>query len=93
MRPAMKGVFDRGQPLVQIGIILSVSVSSALVPIMAKMRSRGREEEADKLARLAVQFSIAAGAAASVGLIMIMEPLNIMLFTNSAGTLPLGSSP
>jgi len=86
---AMKGVFDRGQPLVQIGIILSVSVSSALVPIMAKMRSRGREEEADKLARLAVQFSIAAGAAASVGLIMIMEPLNIMLFTNSAGTLPL----
>lgn len=82
----IKGIYDRGQPLLQIGLVLATSFSLSLVPMITMMRNKGIDKEVGKYIRLAFQVSFSIGASAAIGLFMIMEPLNSMLFTNSNGS-------
>ncbi|WP_062350094.1 putative polysaccharide biosynthesis protein [Bacillus kwashiorkori] len=82
----IKGIFDRGQPLLQMGTVLATSLSLSLVPIISAKKIQGLEKEVDYYIKLALQISIAIGAASSLGLILIMETFNMMLFENSKGT-------
>ncbi|WAA12347.1 putative polysaccharide biosynthesis protein [Fervidibacillus halotolerans] len=84
----LKGVFDRGQPLLQIGIVLITSFSLSTVPFISSSVHKN-EREAKEYVRFALQMSIAFSSAATIGLIAIMDPLNTMLFENNTGTLAL----
>ncbi len=85
----LKGVFDRGQPLLQLGTVAAASVALAVVPEMASLVSEKKQKEIRSLAKLAVKISVVFGGAAAVGLICIMKPLNVMLFKNDNGSLAL----
>lgn len=37
-----KGIYDRGQPLVQLGIVIASSLSLAIVPLVAHMSKNGK---------------------------------------------------
>ena len=80
----VKGVYDRGLPLLQVGLVAATSLSLSTVPLIASMRRKGQAFPGQ--IGLALKIGISIGAAASVGLIMIMEHVNIMLFENNAGT-------
>ncbi|TDL30418.1 polysaccharide biosynthesis protein [Jeotgalibacillus sp. S-D1] len=82
----LKGIYDRGQPLVQMGVVVATSLSLAVVPIIASAFEDKKSDIVKQQARLAVKAGVLFGAAAAVGLINIMEPLNIMLFQDSAGS-------
>ncbi|MCM3733968.1 polysaccharide biosynthesis protein [Fictibacillus nanhaiensis] len=82
----LKGVFDRGQPLLQLGTVAAASVALAVVPEMAHLVHGNRKAEIRSLTKLSVKISIVFGGAAAVGLICIMEPLNTMLFKNADGS-------
>lgn len=82
----LKGVYDRGQPLVQMGVVVATSLSLAAVPIIASAFEDKKSEIVKQQARLAVKIGVLFGAAAAVGLINIMKPLNIMLFQDSANS-------
>lgn len=79
----MKGIFDRGQPLIQFGTIVGSSFALALIPAMSNKRLEV-EEVSDSIL---ISFYIAAGA--TVGLIMLMPEANMLLFKNLHGTLSL----
>lgn len=81
----LKGVYDRGQPLIQLGMVLATSLSLAVVPMIAVMKKRSKEAVAYYI-RLAFKISLAVSLAATIGLIMIMNHLNTMLFQNDAGS-------
>ncbi|MCM3719873.1 putative polysaccharide biosynthesis protein [Fictibacillus phosphorivorans] len=82
----LKGIFDRGQPLLQLGTVAAASVALAVVPEMAHLVQEKRKTEIQALTKLSVKISVVFGGAAAVGLICIMEPLNTMLFKNAAGS-------
>jgi polysaccharide transporter, PST family len=85
----LKGVFDRGQPLLQLGTVLAASVALAVVPEMASLAAEKKQKEIRTLAKLSVKISIVFGGAAAIGLIFIMKYLNVMLFKNDDGSLAL----
>lgn len=82
----LKGIYDRGQPIVQMGVVAATSLSLAIVPVIASDYERKRFSEVKQKAALAVKTGLVFGAAATVGLISIMNPLNQFLFQNEDGS-------
>ncbi|MFC3040977.1 oligosaccharide flippase family protein [Virgibacillus xinjiangensis] len=81
-----KGVFDRGQPLIQLGTVLGSSFALALIPEISQKRVRKQWEavQYEIQGALLVSFYLASGAA--VGLITIFPEANILLYQNDNGS-------
>jgi len=78
-----KGVYDRGQPLIQLGTVVATAMALSLVPAISGEKQRTKTIEN---VRISLQLSLLVGAAAAIGLISIIEPTNIMLFENARGS-------
>jgi O-antigen/teichoic acid export membrane protein len=81
-----KGIYDRGQPLLQLGTIVANSLSLSIVPIISGYAKKSLESEVLSKIRLALRVSITIGLAATVGLICMIKPVNTMLFTDTMGS-------
>jgi O-antigen/teichoic acid export membrane protein len=86
----LKGIFDRGQPLIQLGTIIAASMSLSLVPLITSARIKKEISFLQDKIQLAIRISIVIGVGASVGLWSIIEPANIMLFEDNSGSDVLG---
>jgi len=78
-----KGIYDRGQPFIQLGTVAATSFSLALVPMLSQRQAH--REGVYTAARLA--FVIGLGAV--VGLVCILKQANTMLFKDHAGAMEL----
>lgn len=83
---AAKGIFDRGQPLIQLGTVVATSMSLSLVPAISAEKLRNKPDGILQKVRLALQSSLIFGAGATAGLASIIVPANIMLFENARGS-------
>ncbi|WP_368502891.1 oligosaccharide flippase family protein [Alkalihalophilus sp. As8PL] len=81
-----KGIYDRGQPLLQLGTIVTTTFSLALVPLIAKAIATKEYGKARIYRDLAMRLTLFIGGAASIGLFMIIEPTNSMLYGNGEGS-------
>lgn len=79
----LKGAYDRGQPLLQLGTVIATSFSLAIVPLIASAQTRNDHIFIQEKANLSLRISCVFGFAASLGLLVIIKPTNIMLFTNA----------
>ncbi|RYG72690.1 polysaccharide biosynthesis protein [Lentibacillus lipolyticus] len=81
-----KGIFDRGQPLIQLGTVLGSSFALTLLPAVSgnKTAERAKLPYLQAQRALAVSFYLAAGAA--IGLMIIFPEVNRLLFQNEDGT-------
>ncbi|HEY8342680.1 MAG TPA: polysaccharide biosynthesis protein [Calditerricola sp.] len=84
-----KGVYDRGQPLVQFSSFFAAALSLALVPSIAEANARGQRALIQTRTELAVRMTVIVGWPASLGLAVIMEPVNTMLYGDPAGSFAL----
>lgn len=82
----VKGVYDRGQPLIQLGTIVATSLSISLVPLVASAKIRNDLSFIHEKVNLAIRLSIVVGVGAAIGLACVLEPTNQMLFKNNLGT-------
>ncbi len=80
----LKGVFDRGQPLLQLGTVLSTSMGLSVVPLLSLLAKK-HEDSINKI-RLSMRLSVGIGLGAALGLILVLKPVNIMLFEDTKGT-------
>ncbi|WP_397536748.1 oligosaccharide flippase family protein [Rummeliibacillus pycnus] len=78
-----KGIYDRGQPLVQVGLVVASSLSLAIVPLIAHASKRDDGKNADRFIQLTYRTSLLFGIAATVGLILVMPNINTALFENA----------
>lgn len=85
-----KGIFDRGQPLLQLGIVVATSISLSLVPYISNAYAKRDWKAIAEGAATALKLGLLLGGAAAVGLAIIITPTNIMLFENQAGSAVLG---
>jgi polysaccharide transporter, PST family len=81
-----KGVYDRGQPLIQLGTVVATSLSLALVPLISSAKVRNDYTYIQEKVQLAIRISIVFGVGAALGLIGIIKPTNVMLFENMSGS-------
>lgn len=86
----LKGIYDRGQPLIQLGTVLATSMSLSLVPLITSERLKKKPEFLTHKIKLSLQVSLVFGIGASAGLWAIITPTNTMLFKNSSGSDVLG---
>ncbi|MDR4888514.1 polysaccharide biosynthesis protein [Fredinandcohnia sp. QZ13] len=82
----VKGIYDRGQPLLQLGTIVATSLALSLVPLIASAKARNDMAFIQKKVDLTFRLSVVVGLGAAVGLACVLEPTNIMLFRNDYGT-------
>lgn len=85
----MKGVYDRGQPLAQMGILLASTLALALVPLIAHHASKNDRRDALPFISLTFRTSILFGWAATIGLILVLPFVNEMLFQSRTGSVAL----
>src|SRR5699024_1261255 len=86
--PAMeaKGIFDRGQPFIQLGTVIGSSFSLALIPRISKQRLISEPEKLSKQIRSSLSFSAYVAVGATIGLILIFPEANQLLYINTAET-------
>ena len=76
----MKGVYDRGQPLVQLGLVIASSLALAIVPLVAFKASKKTGRGAIPFINLTYRATIVFAVAASFGLVFVMPYVNKALF-------------
>lgn len=83
---SLKGIYDRGQPILQLGLVVSTGLALALVPMITAARVQNQQKELKRSILLAIKITLILSGAETVGLIVIMRPLNQMLFQTPDGT-------
>lgn len=85
-----KGVYDRGQPLVQLGLVVALALSSTFLPVLTKYFISKNENRFLQAAKIFLRLTTAIASAASVGLILLMPYMNFTLFKDYKGNGVLG---
>lgn len=80
-----KGVYDRGQPLLQVGAVAATSISLSLVPLISSYQLEAFKNIHQQVAlSFKICFIVAIGATA--GLISMIEQVDYMLFADTKGS-------
>lgn len=85
----MKGVYDRGQPLVQMGILIASTLALAIVPLIAHHAAKKEGRGAEPFIQLTFRTAVLFGWAAAIGLAFVLPYVNEMLFETRDGSVPL----
>lgn len=86
---SLKGVYDRGQPLVQMGILVATTLALAIVPLIAHHASKKTGRGEVPFIRVTYRIAFLFGLAATVGLVIILPYANEMLFETRTGSFTL----
>lgn len=86
---SLKGVYDRGQPLVQLGLVVATALSATLLPSLTTAFARGQHHRFEQTAAQLIRFNLALSTAATAGLVVVMPAVNWLLFGDRDGQLAL----
>lgn len=81
------GVYSRGGPLVQLVTMVAGAAAAAMVPGLAAAKSKGEAQTLELRLNMQLRAAWLAGGAASIGLVLLAEPLNVMLYKDAKGTI------
>ncbi|MEC3882214.1 polysaccharide biosynthesis protein [Halobacillus sp. HZG1] len=81
-----KGVFDRGQPLIQLGTVLASSLALALIPSVTRSRLKQNPAKVKKSVVSAVKMTVFLCVGATAGLIFLFPAINQSFFQDDQGT-------
>ncbi|MCI2172570.1 putative polysaccharide biosynthesis protein [Schleiferilactobacillus perolens] len=87
---ALKGIYDRGQPLVQLGLVLSSAFGTTLVPNLTHALQTGNRLRIQRLATQVTHISLMFSVAATAGLIALLPWINQFLFGDREQLITLG---
>ncbi|GEN89322.1 putative polysaccharide biosynthesis protein [Oceanobacillus sojae] len=82
----MKGVFDRGQPLIQMVTIIGSSIALAIIPAISHQKLKDQKKQVTNYIQTAMHVGIFIAAGAVLGLFIIFPEVNQLLYKNTQGT-------
>lgn len=85
-----KGIYDRGQPLVQLGLVLALALGSTFLPMLVKAFVAKERHRFTQHAQQYLRLTAAIGLAASLGLALLLPYVNYALFKDNAGNAAIG---
>lgn len=80
------GIYNRGIPLVQLVTMIATSLSVLFIPALAELKMRSDLEGIRRQSSVALRWFWLIGLASSIGLAMLAEPINVMLYGDVAGS-------
>ncbi|KTD88745.1 putative polysaccharide biosynthesis protein [Paenibacillus etheri] len=80
------GVYNRGLPLVQIVTMIATSLSVVFIPALAEAKYKGDTKLIENRCSLSLRWFWLLGLAASAGLAVLAEPINMALYGDTAGS-------
>lgn len=83
----LKGIYDRGQPLVQLGMVVATAFSSSLLPMLTASIVEKKAADFEHIAKSFLRITITIAAAATFGMILLTPYLNHTLFGDKEGNL------
>ncbi|WP_204121513.1 MULTISPECIES: polysaccharide biosynthesis protein [Levilactobacillus] len=87
---SLKGVYDRAQPLVQLGLVVAVAFATSLLPALSEAQHQQRPKAFKRLTTTMMRIALMIATAATAGLISLMPWINRLLFGNITGSWMLG---
>ncbi|KAF1295260.1 polysaccharide biosynthesis protein [Enterococcus sp. JM4C] len=81
-----KGVYDRGQPLVQLGLVVATALSATFLPALTRSLVQTKKKQFQQSARIYLRLTVSLAMAASVGLALLLPYFNYALFKDTSGT-------
>ncbi|MCT1901819.1 polysaccharide biosynthesis protein [Oceanobacillus sojae] len=82
----MKGVFDRGQPLIQVVTIIGSSIALAIIPAISHQKLKEQRKQVTNYIQTVIHVGIFIAAGAVLGLFIIFPEVNQLLYKNTQGT-------
>ncbi|MFD9363898.1 oligosaccharide flippase family protein [Priestia megaterium] len=82
----LKGIYDRGLPLIQLGTVVGTAFSLSLVPVISSAIAKKNLSFVVEKVQLSLRLSLVVGVGAAFGLIALMKPINMLLYGDSHGT-------
>lgn len=76
----LKGIYDRAQPLLQLGMVLAVGFSSTLLPALSAALQQKRYADFRRISKVMLRISVTISVAASCGMVVLMPQINTLLF-------------
>lgn len=83
---SLKGIYDRGQPLVQLGLVVATAFQVSYLPSMAKDYIGKKVEAFTVKASQYFRITLVSACLATGGMIAIMPQMNHLLFSSRAGS-------
>ena len=83
---SLKGIYDRGQPLVQLGLVIGTGFSASFIPLMSRAYIFNREIEFNRAAQSLIRMTAIFSTASVAGLLAILPQVNDMLFGDKSGS-------
>lgn len=80
-----KGVYDRGQPLVQLGMVVATGVGTALLPTLHAHFEAHEDAALKATFQTTLRITLIVSLLTAVGLIAIMPVINQFLFSSREG--------
>lgn len=80
-----KGIYDRGQPLVQLGLVVATALSSTFLPTLTKYLTNKNPQLFSRSAKMYLRLTVSIAFAASFGMAILLPYINFALFKDSAG--------
>ncbi|WP_219834720.1 polysaccharide biosynthesis protein [Paenibacillus sp. R14(2021)] len=80
------GLYSRGQPLVQLVVMVAGAMGGAFVPALAGSLARGDAAAVRQQAAIVLRAAWGIGTAAALGLALLAEPINMMLYADADGS-------
>ncbi|WP_043941566.1 polysaccharide biosynthesis protein [Weissella cibaria] len=84
-----KGVYDRGQPLVQLGMVLATGLSTSLLPALRQHFVRQDNVALRHDFQLTMRLAIILSGVSAIGLVAVMPAVNQLLFGSREGSVAL----
>lgn len=85
----LKGIYDRNQPLLQLGLVIATSFSAAILPALSQTFVRGQMLQFKRILQALVHVSVTIASLATCGLIVLMPQINQLLFVDRSQVLTL----
>lgn len=82
---ALKGIYDRGQPLVQLGMVVGTGFSAGFIPLMSRAYALQQLTSFHRAAKSLIRMTAVFSFAAVAGLLAILPEVNEMLFGDTSG--------
>lgn len=80
------GVYNRGIPLVQLVTMIASSLSVLFIPRLAQLKLVDDQDGIRQQSTIALRWCWLIGLASSMGLTLLAEPINVMLYKDDVGT-------
>lgn len=84
-----KGIYDRGQPFVQLGLVIALALASTFFPMLTRHFIKGRKMVFQQYALMFLRLTTTLASCATVGLWLVLPFMNYGLFKDNKGQMPL----